>query len=539
MGKKFKRGLWYKKDGVTLFTDDGDENVEIILEKTEEYRRATIRAKTDIEPIFYRKPSIYVADEEETMFFNGYQSWTDSRESYVNEYEKDVKKIPKFLLKKFAFDRYGDSWFYESGENILHGYDVFYSRGTNEVFYFNGLIGQHLLLFEVDKPTGELCIASDLEGVKLKAGEEMEVLKYYRAYSFQKGLELFNKIYPKKDVKKIFGYTSWYKLYQNINEQVLLSDLDALDERFNLFQIDDGYQTFVGDWLDVDTKKFPNGLKPLVEKAHETGKMAGLWLAPLVAETKSKLFNEHPEYFAKVDGEFACCGSNWSGFYALDIYNEDARAYIKKCLTHYADMGFDFFKLDFLYAATMCKKEGKTRGMVTEDAYAFLRECLGDKLILGCGAIIFNAIGKFDYMRVGPDVSLKFDDVWYMRAVHRERISTKVTIQNTIYRSFMDKHLFGNDPDVFLLRDKNISLSKAQKKALLTINALFGSVLMTSDNIAEYGDEAKAELDEALRLWNEATVLKYSRDGARIDIEYMLDGEKKKIVYDTIRGVIL
>ena len=41
----------------------------------------------------------------------------------------------------------------------------------------------------------------------------------------------------------------------------------------------------------------------------------------------------------------------------------------------------------------------------------------------------------FDYLRIGADVTLIFDDVWFMRHLHRVRISTKMSLQNTIYRS--------------------------------------------------------------------------------------------------------
>ena len=43
--------------------------------------------------------------------------------------------------------------------------------------------------------------------------------------------------------KKLFGYTSWYNYYQNINESIILRDLDALDSRFELFQIDAATET--------------------------------------------------------------------------------------------------------------------------------------------------------------------------------------------------------------------------------------------------------------------------------------------------------
>ena len=296
----------------------------------------------------------------------------------------------------------------------------------------------------------------------------------------------------------------------------------------------------MGDWLDVDKEKFPDGLSPIVKAAHEKGYMAGLWLAPLVAEEKSKLFNEHRDWF-KVgdDGNPVKCGANWSGFYALDLENTQVKEYIKKCLTTYCDMGFDFFKLDFLYAANLPKYKGVTSSEQANKAYAFLRECLGDKLILGCGATVSNCCGVFDYLRVGPDVSLKFDDVLYMRPMHRERISTKTTLQNTVYRGFLNNLYFGNDPDVFLLRDDNIELSPEQKRALITLNALFGSVMMTSDNIGEYDQNKNELLSYALDLFNHATVTGFERDGDIIKIEYQLRDQTHSIKYHTGKGVLV
>ena len=219
--------------------------------------------------------------------------------------------------------------------------------------------------------------------------------------------------------------------------------------------------------------------------------------------------------------------------------NPEAREYIRRCLLHYVDMGFDFFKLDFLYAANLPLYGGKTRCRAASEAYAFLRECLGDKLILGCGATLANGAGIFDYMRIGPDVSLKFDDAFYMRFMHRERISTKVTLQNTVYRSFLNRRFFGNDPDVFLLRDDNLSLTKEQRRALITLNALFGSVLMTSDNLGAYDEEKRRLLDGALQLFQKAAVTGYARQGREIRITYTLEGEERSIRYDTKKGVLL
>ncbi len=529
----------YLVDGSIKKASSTNEDLEIISKS--DGKRFFIKVKALKNIVLKRAyKDLDAKFDKNTLFFlNGYQSWTDTKEFIYKEHEKNVKKLPKFLINMFSFDRYGDASFYSYSKNKFHGYDVFYTKGSNEFFSFNHNYKNAYLIYEVYKKEGTISLSSDVNSKELKENEEFVIFDYSIYKNLKDGFEAFYKEFPQKEIEKEFGYTSWYNYYQNINSEIILRDLESLDNRFNLFQIDDGYEEFVGDWLKIDKNKFPDGLKPIVDKIHEKGYKAGIWLAPFVAEEKSDLFTNHKELFKRDStSEFVKCGANWSGFYALDFENEKAKEYIKKCLQYYIDLGFDFFKLDFLYAISLPEYKGKTKSMVAEEAYTFIREILKDKLILGCGATLANSINRFDYLRIGPDVSLKFNDVWYMKFMHRERISTKVTLQNTIYRSIFNRHLFGNDPDVFLLRKDNISLSKEQKEALILINSLFGSVLMTSDNISDYDNEADALLEEAFDIFYNAKNVVYYRNGKYIDILYNLNGKQKRLVYNTRKGVM-
>ena len=175
-------------------------------------------------------------------------------------------------------------------------------------------------------------------------------------------------------------------------------------------------------------------------------------------------------------------------------------------------MGFDFFKLDFLYAINN-GEQNCSRAMISQKGYKLLRDVLGDKLILGCGAIPSSSIGHFDYIRVGMDLTLDYEGGFYDKIKPcYEYPSTRNTLQNTIYRSFMSQRLFGNDPDVFLLRDDNTSLSLEQRRSVTTINALFGDLLMCSDNIATYNEEQKKILENCLDIFRNATNKKYVLD---------------------------
>lgn len=544
---KYLFSLKYKVDNREVFSENLSDTEDFSLEfaETENRHAVTLTAKKDITLLEYKEYSHDCfenkkADKKQKYFINGYQSWTDTKEFYANEKEHNLNKIPQKVIDKFAFDRYGDSLFYDYKSENLHGYDVFYTKGKSNLFIASLNQNNAYLIIELERSTGKISLIGNVKGKVLKAGETFTLADYIYYFDIEKGINSLKEHIGNKPPEKIFGYTSWYNYYQDINENIIMRDLESLDERFNLFQIDDGYETFVGDWLDVDSKKFPDGLGNIVDAIHKKGYLAGIWLAPFVAEEKSRLFGEHPDWFKKdKNGNFVKCGGNWSGFYALDLENSQVKEYIKTCLQTYSDMGFDFFKLDFLYASSLPEYYGKTSSEVATTAYKFLREVLTDKLILGCGATLSNACKLFDYMRIGPDVSLKFDDAFYMRFMHRERVSTKTTLQNTIYRSFLNGIYFGNDPDVFLLRDDNLSLSKEQRKALTTINALFGSVMMTSDNISEYDSEKKELVSAALELFNDAKVVSFERKGKIIDIVYSLDGKDRLIKYNTEKGVLI
>lgn len=529
----------YFKDGKKIVTEKANEDLSLETKVVNNRTTIVLTANVDLKLGQADDYLQFNVNFKDLYFLNGYQSWTDTKEYKLAKRLRNINKSPHIIVKLFALKQYGDSLFYKYSIKKSHGYDVFYSKGDFESFIFNLNYDNAYLIIELLKDKKIIHLISDTLGIKLKAGESVTLFDYCFYDNYEEGLESFYKYFPKKNVEKVFGYTSWYNYYQDINDKIILRDLEALDSRFNLCQIDDGYETFVGDWLDVDKNKFPNGLEPIVKKIKEKGFKAGLWLAPFVAETKSKLFQEHQDWIRKDEkGNNVMAGGNWSKFYLLDLENPEVVAYITKCLTHYMDMGFDLFKLDFLYSAGLANYDGLSRCQGQYKAYQLLRNVLKGKLILGCGANIINSYRSFDYLRIGPDVSLKFDDSLIMRTLHRERISTKITIQNSVFRSIFNDHLFGNDPDVFLLRDGNIKLTFEQRRALTTINALFGSVLMTSDDIATYDETKKEILANALDIFRNANLISYKIEGDDIDVVYELNGKKHQFTYNVKKGVL-
>ncbi|MBP8682194.1 MAG: alpha-galactosidase, partial [Clostridia bacterium] len=289
----------------------------------------------------------------------------------------------------------------------------------------------------------------------------------------------------------------------------------------NTFQVDDGYQTAVGDWLSVDSKKFPFGMRRVADAVHQRGLKAGLWLAPFAVQKNAYLAKKHPGWLvADKKGSPLMVGANWGGFYALDIYHKEARAYIKQVFqTVLHTWGFDMVKLDFLYAASVKPLYGKTRGQVAYDAMELLRECVGeDKLLLACGAPMLPSFGVADYMRIGADMALSWPHSARRRQMHREDVSTPNAVLNSVYRRGLNGRAFLNDPDVFLLRRNNISFTPEQQALLAKFIQLFGGVLFTSDDVSTYKPEQASLFADTLA--DTATLTDVSQEGDVLTVRY-------------------
>ena len=477
--------------------------------------------------------------DADVVWVNGYQSWTHSPERRTDGLDKSLLFCPGFLDRKFGFSQYGDGHFckpqYRRG--LFKGYSYAYIR-RGKTYHFFGSLSEDtgFTRIVINAKEGTVSFEKDCRGRALSS--EWTGLDLYLAKGTED--EVFDGWFAAMGVqalpaKPAVGYTSWYNCYQDISELQILRDLKGmktLRPQPEIFQIDDGYERFVGDWLDVDEKKFPQGLEPILRQITAAGYRAGIWLAPFLCEKKSALFREHPDWLLRDEaGEPVYTGGNWSGGYALDVYNDEVRSYVRRSIEHYKNMGFTLFKLDFLYAACMLPRPDKTRGEIMAEAMDFLREVCGQAQILGCGVPLASAFGRVEYCRVGPDISLDYDDKPYMRLFHAERPSTLQTLHNTVFRRQLDGRAFLNDPDVFILRHENNTLTPAQKEALGSLNALFGSVLFASDNFESY-DEAQRKLFARfcdLQAARHVTLLSAAVFGktTKLKIRYELRGETK------------
>ena len=480
-------------------------------------------------------------EKRDMLFLNGYQSWTDSRERGVRGRMHSLDRLPKTLVEKYSLDRYGDMRFVSYGRKHgeQHGFTYGYVRRDEDFILFGSLAeesGFTVLRFDTNENT--VTLEKDCRGHRFTGDYtvfDLAVLTGAEDAVFDEYFRLL-KIPPAKG-RRLTGYTSWYNRYEDISEESIAADLKgfaASAKRPDVFQIDDGYENAIGDWLTPNAK-FPHGMKQAADAIRAAGMLPGIWLAPFAAEKKSILVKKHPDWLLRDEnGEAQPGGCNWSGFYGLDIYNEAFRAYLKEVFdTVVREWGYGLLKLDFLYAACLIPRRDRTRAQVMYDGMRLLRSLAGDALILGCGVPLAPAFGLVDYCRIGCDMSLNWLGDRLMRPLHREVPSTRNTLLNTIYRSHLDGRAFRNDPDVFLLRDDNIKLTRKQREILALVNALFASVRFTSDNVGDY-DEDKRLFYMGVEKLGRESVIDVKADPARLAIRYR-DGKKKRKLTVSLR----
>ena len=469
---------------------------------------------------------------DDRVFVNGFQSWTYSPEYSANDRIRGLKHLPPSGVRHFGLDRYGDNYFveYPNKKGVFHGETYAYFR-RGEHYSLTASVDEKpgYTLFKIDAGKKTLHLKRDCDGMKcggpfhafdliFASGSEDEVFDaWFRAMGVQP-----------RTREKIAGYSSWYNRYEDIDEECIRSDLEhaaAYLEPGDVFQIDDGWEGAVGDWLTPDALKFPSGMAAAVAQIHAGGYRAGLWLAPFVAEKDSVLYKEHPGWFFLHEGKPWFCGCNWSGFYSLDIDHPGVREYLEKVFHRVFDeWGFDLVKLDFLYGAAPFGTENESRAGRMIRAMDYLRELCGDKLILGCGVPMAPAFGRVDYCRIGCDVGLDWDGSWLMQQTHRERVSTRQSISNTIFRRQLNGRAFLNDPDVFFLRRDNMKMSEEEKRSLAVANTLLGGVWFTSDDMGSYDDEQGAAWRE-LRDLRDAELIRLDFRGD-VTAVYRLNGKE-------------
>jgi alpha-galactosidase len=295
------------------------------------------------------------------------------------------------------------------------------------------------------------------------------------------------------------GWCSWYHFFQSVTHDDVLSNLEWAKKNreyvpLDIIQVDDGFQDRIGDWLVPKRASFPDGMAPLGQRIQDAGFQAGLWLAPFLAKSNSRILKDHPGWMLRNRvGLPVNAGYVWDTFpRALDITHPEVLDYIRDVIRTCAhDWGYSYLKLDFLYAGALPGVRydpTMTRAKALHNALQVIREEAGNEVTLvGCGCPLGSGIGVFDAMRVSPDVARhwrpEYRKFGYFLRNEPGLPAARNAIRSTLGRSNLNRKWWINDPDCLLLGELNSDLTEAETLTLATVISLSAGSLMISDHL--------------------------------------------------------
>ena len=278
-------------------------------------------------------------------------------------------------------------------------------------------------------------------------------------------------------------WCSWYHYFTRVTEADMVENLSAMDDLklpIDVVQLDDGYQTEIGDWLSL-SERF-TALPDLVNRIRDRGRRAGLWVAPFLVAAGAELAVEHPDWLVREADQPVSAGHNCEqDLYALDTTHPGAAEYLTEVFATFYGLGIDFFKIDFIYAGAIPGR--RHADMDALEAYRrgvrIIREAIGPSYLLGCGAPMLPTVGLVDAMRVSPDTGPAHEP----KDGDMSQPSSRAAAMTGVARGFQHGRFWVNDPDCLVVRP---AIERREEWAAHVER--FGGLRSSSDRLADLDD---------------------------------------------------
>jgi len=301
----------------------------------------------------------------------------------------------------------------------------------------------------------------DTEDLELAAGESWDLEEFMvqsgasRQNLLDELAEAIAKNHPRLRHEPVpTGWCSWYCFGPSVTAKNITENLDWIAKNLpglRYIQIDDGYQPWMGDWLDTG-KAFGGGVQQVLGQIRARGFEPAIWVAPFIASGQSRLFREHPDWFVQDDAgqplrsdRVGFGGWRLGPWYALDGTHPGAQRFLEGLFrTMRQQWGCTYFKLDAIYWGTLpgghrydpraTRIEAYRRGMEA------IRRGAGDALLMGCNHPIWPSLGLVHASRSSLDIERSWAS---FTGIGRENL----------LRGWQNGRLWWNDPDCVVLRD--------------------------------------------------------------------------------------
>ena len=181
----------------------------------------------------------------------------------------------------------------------------------------------------------------------LRPGEQFTAPEVIFAYSDQ-GLGRLSQIYhrflrhnicrgPWRFARRPVLINNWEATYFDFDtEKIVRIAEKAAGLGVELMVLDDGWfgkrdddNSGLGDW-QVNTRKLPGGLDPLIRRIHALGMKFGIWVEPEMVSVDSDLYRAHPDWALTLPGRDPAMGRDQL---VLDLARPEVVEYLAGCMT--------------------------------------------------------------------------------------------------------------------------------------------------------------------------------------------------------------
>jgi alpha-galactosidase len=278
------------------------------------------------------------------------------------------------------------------------------------------------------------------------------------------------------------GWCSWYCFGPDVTARQVLDNLETIASRLpalTYVQIDDGYQSAMGDWLTTG-KAFGGNVRAVLDQIRGRGFQPAIWVAPFVAEAASAVFMEHPDWFiAGSDGaplrsdRVTFGGWRRGPWYVLDGTHPEVQRHFERLFrTMRTEWGCTYFKLDANFWGAMHGGTFHDRRATRVEAYRRGMQAIsrgaGDAFLLGCNHPIWPSLGLIHGSRSSNDIKRSWD-----------RVMT--TARQNLSRNWQNGRLWWNDPDAVVLAGE---LSDSECQFHATAIYASGGMVLSGDDLS-------------------------------------------------------
>jgi alpha-galactosidase len=333
-----------------------------------------------------------------------------------------------------------------------------------------GFTSCHRFIGRISYDHRRMLISLDAEGLELKPGECWQLEDFIVlngndcGWLFDQLADAIAQNHPPRKTRTIpTGWCSWYGYGPTVTHHIIEENLDIFSSmlpELKYIQLDDGYQSYMGDWLDKNPAygDIQKTLKTIRDKGFEPA----IWVAPFIAEEDSRIFKEHPDWFVK-DTDGTPLNSSKIGFggwrngpwYLLDGTHPE----VQKHLQHIFQVmrkkwGINYFKLDANYWGAIHGGVHYDKNATRIEAYrlgmkAILKGCDENTVVLGCNAPIWPSLGLVTAMRTSGDMNRDWNTI-------------KSTAFENLCRAWQNGKLWDSDPDCVLLANDTLFSGKKE-----------------------------------------------------------------------------